>query len=143
MTFLDLSAAPNASEKAPAIPAGLNSVTLTKLTYVVSKDKGLAVFSASDGAEYLEWLSFTTDGSKKRSRAFLNHMNHLSGVRHDLRFEGTGDFDTYGTQVVESCPALTILLAEDIYEGKTKVVLDGFFDKAILVDAGDDQSVPF
>ena len=142
MTFLDLSAVPSTTEKAPAIPAGLNSVTLTKLAYIISKDKGLAVFTTADGAEYLEWLSFATDGSKKRSRAFLNHLAGLAGVPHDLRFPAHEDFDAFGVDVVAGCPPLTIQLAEDIYEGKTKVVLDGFFDKAIQVEVGDSE-VPF
>jgi len=142
MTFLDLSAAPSNTEKAPAIPAGLNSVTLTKLAYIISKDKGLAVFTTADGAEYLEWLSFGTDGSKKRSRAFLNHLAGLAGVPHDLRFPAHEDFDAFGADVVAGCPPLTIQLAEDIYEGKTKVILDGFFDKAIQVDT-DNSEVPF
>lgn len=142
MTFLDLSSTPSNTEKAPPIPAGMNSVTLTKLAYIISKDKGLAVFSTADGAEYLEWLSFGTDGSKKRSRAFLNHVAGLAGVPHDLCFPTHADFDAFGTDVVAGCPPLAILLAEDIYEGRTKVVLDGFFDKAITVDATNSE-VPF
>lgn len=130
MAFLDLSTTPTGNDNAPALPAGTHLVSLTKLAYITTKDKALAVFANEEG-EYLEWLSTTTDGSRKRTKAFLGHLASLADVKHDLNFPEQPDFDAFGLKVVAGMPNVTIELAEDTWEGKTKSVLAGYFDKVI------------
>ena len=131
MTFIDLSSAnPGATEKAPLLGAGQHLVSLSKLAYITSKDKALAVFENEDG-EYLEWLGFGSDGAKKRSKAFLGHLANLAEVKTDLVFEDMAAFDAFGLELVEAVPDLAIHLCDDTYQGVTRAVLDGYFDKAI------------
>lgn len=131
MAFLDLSHTPTGTENAPRLGAGTHRVTLTKLAYVESNDKALAVFTSPDGAEYLEWLGMGSEGAKKRVKAFLIHMTQLAGVAHDLAFATMQDFDALGQELVAKTPALTITLVDDTYEGKTRQILAGYFDSAI------------
>ena len=141
MAFLDLSTTPTGSiEAAPRLGAGTHNVTLTKLTFVDSKDKGLAVFTSADGGEFLEWLTFGSEGSKKRSRVFLDYMAHLAGVKPQSTFPSKADFDAFGHMVVSGCPALSISLIDDTYNGTTKAILDGYFDKAITAGVSFDPT---
>jgi len=131
MAFLDLSHTTNSTENAPRLPAGLHRVTLTKLAYITSKDKALAVFTALDGSEYLEWLGTGSDGAKKRLKAFLILMTQMAGVSHDLTFASMEDFDALGLQIVANCPPLHLRLADSEYQGRVNQILDGYFDQAI------------
>lgn len=131
MAFLDLSSTSTSTENAPRLPAGTHQVRLTKLAYVASKDKALAVFTSADGAEYLEWLGMGSEGAKRRVKAFLIHLTHIAQVRHDLAFPTMQDFDALGQTLVAKLPTLTISLVDSEYEGKTNQILDGYFDHAI------------
>jgi hypothetical protein len=130
MSFLDLSNT-SSTDNAPRLTAGTHRVNLTKLAYVASKDKALAVFTSTEGAEYLEWLGTSSDGAKKRMKAFLILLTQLAGVSHDLNFASMDDFDALGLQIVDKCPALQINLVDDTYEGKTRQILSGYFSDAI------------
>ena len=131
MPFLDLSSSnPSGTERAPLLGAGQHLVSLSKLAYISSKDKALAVFSNEQG-EYLEWMGLSSDGAKKRLKAFLTHLCNLADMKHDLVFEDMDAFDAFGLDVVEQCPDVDINLCDETYNGLTTAKLDGYFDKAI------------
>ena len=131
MAFLDLSTTSTSTESAPRLGAGKHRVMLTKLAYVSSKDKALAVFTALDGSEFLEWLSLSSEGSKKRTKAFLSHLCNLANTKHDLVFNSMADFDQLGIHLVACELPMMISLVDDTYNGQTRAILDGYFSDAI------------
>lgn len=128
MTFLDFSSP--ATGRPDTLPAGTHLVSLTKLAYIPSKDKILAVFENEQG-QYCEWLGFGSEGSKKRTGAFCGHMARLAEMTAPNSFSDVPAFDAWGLEVVEAIPDVTIDLVEDTYDGKTSVKLSGYFNDAI------------
>lgn len=129
MPFLDFTA-PTAVGRPDALPAGFHLVSLTKLAYIPSKDKVLAVFENEQG-QYCEWLGHASEGSQKRTGAFCNHMAHLAEMKAPTTFSDTAAFDAWGLEVVEAIPDMTIELTDETYNAVTTAKLVGYFDKII------------
>lgn len=150
MAFLDLTTSTGTTSFVQAEPMGqgTHAVTLTRLAYVATADKILAVFVNQKGEEFTEWLGSASDGAKLRTKMFLVHMMNLSGVSRSLSFESMADLDAFGKQIVAAMPTLNLTLAPDEYQGKIRFVLaTKHFDECITLAnapaATDDSDLPF
>ncbi len=132
MPFLDFTPTTTAIGRPDILPAGFHLVSLTKLAYIPSKDKILAVFENEQG-QYCEWLGHSSEGSQKRTKAFCNHMAHLAEMKAPTTFSDTAAFDAWGLEVVEAIPDMTIELTDETYNAMTTAKLVGYFDKIIKV----------
>ena len=129
MPFLDFTTT-TAVGRPDTLPAGNHLVSLSKLAYIPTKEKILAVFENEEG-QFCEWLGYASEGSKKRTGAFCSHLAHLAELKAPTSFSDSAAFDAWGLEVVEAIPDVTIDLVEDLYEGKTSVKLSGYFNEAI------------
>ena len=132
MTFLSMGGAKRPDTCTP-LPAGQHLVRLASLKYVAKVGKVVAEFETPDQAQFFtEWLGMDSPGKVGRLQAFMGRLFTLAGLRPPTAFDTEEDFNRAGDALVAGGLELQLVLADDVWEGRTQQVIAGKFDVALL-----------